>query len=259
MTFHRPTFRLALAFAALVSLVLAAALASPHPASAGDGARLTLEASKKQLRPGQKTDLSGTLSGVFSGNDGKTVTLWATPYPYDEGSPVGTTTTDADGDYSFPNLNPKLNTRYQASFDGDLIDGDANSNTVQIFRFIRGDLDLKVTDDGFAEARFDFFYSDQVKPEYYAGREDLHWYFGKTTADRFRRVAKVRFRNTARGVGGGIRYRLPRSRNGYNFFLFPCIEAPAADIGIGNKKPIQCPRSFKNTRNRAASVRAYAE
>lgn len=237
-----PTRRpLPVAFLVVASLLAGTGLA--EPASAG-GQTITLDASKRQLQPRETTDLSGALSDVFSGSGDKPVTLLASPYPYATEEVAGMTTTDADGDFVFPDIDPKLNTRYRASFDGDVIDGDATSETVQIFRFVRGDLDLEVTRDGFAEARFDFFYSRQVQPEYYVGRRDVNWYFGKTTADRYRRVKRTRFSDTARGVGSDVRYNLPRSRKPYQFFFFPCIEAPARDIGLGNKKPIKCPRSI---------------
>ncbi|MDQ3759296.1 MAG: hypothetical protein M3331_05060 [Actinomycetota bacterium] len=231
---------------------------------------LTLEASKKQLKPARTTDLSGTLSGAFNGDAGRTITLLATPYPYESESVAGTTTTDSGGKFSFPNVDPDLNTRYRVSFGAQFLEAGATSRTVQIFRFPRGDVDLNVTRDGYVEARLDFFYSDKVQPEYYVGRRDLHWYFGKTTADRYKRVARVKFEDTARGVGGDIRYRLPRSRKGYRFLFFPCVEAPAADIGIGNDKPSQCPDSFRarrgsrsatppSSRTLGAPVTAYAE
>jgi hypothetical protein len=205
----------------------------------------------------QTTNLSGKLSGVFSGDANKTVTLLASPYPYESESVAGTTTTDSDGNFSFSDVDPDLNTRYRVRFDGDVLDGDATSSTIQIFRFPRGDVDLNVTRDGYVEARLDFFYSSEVQPEYYVGRRDLHWYFGKTTANSFKRVGRVRFEDTARGVGGDIRFRLPRSRRGYRFRFFPCVEAPARDIGIGNDKPSKCPRKF-DQRGRASAARALA-
>lgn len=239
-------------------------------AAQGDGPTLTLEASKKQLKPARTTDLSGTLSGAFNGNNGgRTITLLATPYPYGSESVAGTTTTDSDGRFSFPGVDPDLNTRYRVRFAGDLIDAEVRSNIVQIFRFPRGDVDLNVTRDGYVKARLDFFYSEKVQPEYYVGRRDLHWYFGKSTADRYKRVARVKFEDTARGVGGDVRYRLPRSRKGYRFFFFPCVEAPARDIGVGNDKPNQCPDSFRarsasrsaapSPRTPGAPATAYAE
>lgn len=242
------TRQFALAALAVSALGLAAA-----PAQA-DAAALTLEASKRQLKPDKTTDLSGVLSGTFSSPSGKTVTLYATPYPYETEEVAGSTTTGDGGAFSFPNTDPALNTRYRVGFDGDVLDGDASSAAVQIFRFADSSYDLEVTFDGYAQARFDFIYSDQVLPEYYIGRNDVHWYFGKTKQKWFKRVERTRFFDTFTGVAADVRYRLPRSRKGYRFFFFPCIDAPAADIGIGNDKPLKCPGRIKQGR----AARSYA-
>ena len=239
-----------------VVAVCSSCLLLAAPAHAG-GPSLTLEASKKQLRPSQTTNLSGELSGVFSGDSGKTITLLATPYPYENESVATTTTTGANGKFSFPDVDPELNTRYRVTFDGDVLDGDATSESVQIFRFIRSDFDLGVTPDGFAEARFDLFYSPAVQPEYYVGRRDVHWYFRKTTQERAKRVGRSRFEDTTSGAGASFRYRLPRSRKQYRFVLSLCVEAPAADIGIGNDKPNKCKASFR-ARQPAVAARSYA-
>ena len=235
----------AVAFGACLTFAVA-------PAQA-EAAAITLEASKRQITPNQTTDLTGTLSDTFSSASGKTVTLLASPYPYEGEEVAGTTTTGPGGSFSFPDTDPPFNTRYRVSFDGDILDGDATSSAVQIFRFIKDDYDLKVTRDGFADARLDLFYPPEVQPEYYVGRKDVYWYFGKTTQDRYKRVDRTRFFDTDRGVATDIRYRLPRSRKPYRFFFFPCVEAPAADIGLGNDKPVRCPDSFKARSARAAA------
>ena len=240
----------ALAVIALAWLALSAAQA--------DAASLTLEASKKQLKPQQTTDLSGTLSGTFSSAEGKTITLFASPYPYENEAVAGSTTTGAGGSFTFSDVDPALNTRYRVAFDGDILDGDASSEEVQIYRFIRDKYKLNVTSDGYAEARLDLLYSSEVQPEYYVGRKDVHWYFGKTTQNRYKQVDRTRFFDTTQGVAADVRFRLPRSRKAYRFFFFPCVDAPAADIGIGNDKPVDCPGSIP-ARSARGAMRTYSE
>ncbi len=55
-----------------------------------------------------------------------------------------------------------------------------------------------------------------------------------------------------------IRYKLPRSQAGYEFFFFPCVEAPAEDIGLGKAKPVKCPGSIP-ARSARSLAPAYAE
>ena len=231
-------------YALAAAIFACAAFALSVSSARAEAAAITLEASKSELNPGKTTDLSGTLSDTFSSPGGKVVTLVSSAYPYEDEGAVSTTTTGDDGSFSFPNVDPALNTRYRVDFDGDILDGDASSDDVQIYRFIRSDYELDVTRDGYAKARIDLLYSPEVQPEYYVGRKDVFWYFGKTTQDRYKRVDRTRFFDTDRGVASDIRYRLPRSRKAYNFFFFPCVEAPARDIGLGNEEPVRCPDSI---------------
>ncbi|MDX6588355.1 MAG: hypothetical protein QOI31_2828 [Solirubrobacterales bacterium] len=250
MAFRLPQKRLIAAFAAVAFVIVPSAIAS--------GASITLEASKTELKPNQTTDLSGTLSDTLSSTSGKTITLYATPYPYETEEVAGTTTTTQGGTFSFQDVDPAINTRYRVAFDGDVLDGDATSGNVQIYRFIRDDYDLDVTRDGYAEARIDLLYPPEVQPEYYVGRKDVFWYFGKTTQNRYKRVDRTRFFDTSAGVASDVRFRLPRSRKAYRFFFFPCVEAPAEDIGLGNEEPVTCPGSIKARSARSAARSAYA-
>jgi hypothetical protein len=244
------------ASALLAGAFLALAALGPGSASA-EAAEITLKASKTKLEPKQSTELSGKLSGTFSSASGKTVTLYATPYPYDDEEVVKTTTTGNGGAFSFKKVDPAINTRYRVAFDGNILDGDATSGNIQIFRFIRDRFELRITRDGYAKGRVDLFYANALKPEYYVGRKDVSWYFGKTSGDRYERVARTRFRDTDKGVASKIRFKLPRAQQGYEFFFFPCVEAPAKDIGIGNKKPVNCPDSIPARAARSAA--RYAE
>ncbi len=191
------------------------------------------------------------------GNDGRTVQLVASPFPYETSSVVDSATTDANGDFEFM-VSPELNTRYRATFDGGILGGTAQSSPEQVFVFPKFDYDLGVTDRGFAKARFDFFYSEQVQPEYYVGKRKLNWYFRKTSQDRLRRVATTRFEDTAQGVGGDLTYKIPRSRKSYRFEIVVCADAPARDIGTGNDKRLRCPRSFRVRGREAALSRPYS-
>jgi hypothetical protein len=212
--------------------------------ASAQAASITLEASETKLKPRKTTDLSGKLSGTFGSASGRTVTLYAKPYPYATEEVADTTTTGSGGDFSFKKVDPALNTRYFVAFDGNILDGDATSDTVRIARSIRKYFDLRITADGFAKGRIDLFYSPKVEPEFYVGRKDVFWYFGKTSEDSYERVARTRFSDTDRGVASKIRYKLPRSQAGYEFFFFPCVEAPAEDIGLGKPRAVKCPGSI---------------
>lgn len=232
---------------ALAALVLAGALAwsmlAPAAVPARGGPSITLKVSENELRPGRSTDLTGELSGVFTGSDGRTVTLMESPYPYDSETVADTTTTDADGRFSFEET-PELNSRYRAVFDGGPVDGSASSPVRQVYVFAKTKFRLRLNDRGTrANGAFTLIYSPRVQPEYYVGRK-IHWYFRKTSQPRYRRVATTRMRDKPRGAKGKVSYRLPRSRNGYRFQMGYCLASPARDVGIGNEEPDRCPRSF---------------
>ncbi len=178
---------------------MALAVLGPGVASA-QAASITLEASETNLKPKKTTDLSGTLSGTFGSASGRAVTLYAAPYPYEADEVADTTTTGNGGRFSFKNVDPAFNTRYRVAFEGNVLEGDATSESVRINRSIRENFDLRITADGFAKGRIDLFYSRKLEPEYYVGRRDVFWYFGKTSEDNYDRVARTRFSDTDRGV-----------------------------------------------------------
>lgn len=215
--FARPA---AVAAFALALLVIAA------PAHAG-GPSLTLEVEKNELRPTKPVKLSGTLSGVLSGNDSKSIVLLRSSYPYDSEGIVGTTTTGANGNFSFPPFQPGLNTRFRVTFQGDVLDGSASSPVKQVFVFPRVEVDFSVTPRFVVKERFDFFYSSMVQPEYYVGRKDLYLYFRKTSQNKYKRVDAAKFQDTFDGVGGTVKYKLPRSRKGYRYQVFPLRRGPS--------------------------------
>jgi hypothetical protein len=241
---------LALAFATL----LAVAILAERGAAQGGGPEVTLRAQPGELNPGRSSTLRGTLSGVTTGADGREVTLLMSEYPYASEAVAGTTTTDADGDYEFT-VTPELNTRYRVRFDGGVIDGTATSDPAKVFVFATGDARIRVLQRrGIVKSRWDLFYSPRVQPEYYVGRT-VYWYFRKLSQPRLRIVERTKARDTARGFKAQAAWRLPPTRRGYRFEFFPCLPAPARDVGIGNDKPLRCP---KNPRARMAGRLAAA-
>jgi hypothetical protein len=216
----------------------------PSAAHAG-GPSVTLEASKKRLRPPKTTDLSGTLTGVFSGDSGKTVTLYESPYPYEDEEVVTSTTTGQGGAFSFPGLAPELNTRYRVAFDGEVLDGDASSTPAQVYVFARFAVDVLPTARPSAIlATFDATYSPEIQPEFLIGRP-VYWYFRKTTQKSYKRVEKSRWRDTSSGAHAQATIKLPRSRKAYRYFIGACTEVEKEDVGIGPPIEVNCPQRRK--------------
>jgi hypothetical protein len=212
------------------------------------GPSITLDATEKRLRPDKATDFSGTLSGVFSGDSGKTVTLYASPYPYETEEPVGTATTAAGGTFSFTNYAPELNTRYRVAFDGDILDGDASSNPVQIYVFAHFEVNIQPTVDfNKILATFDSSYSSQVQPEYLVGRT-VFWYFKKKQQKFFKRVEKSKWQDTSYGAHAQATIKLPRSRHGYRYSIRACTEVADEDIGLGPPVEVNCPKRPRSAR-----------
>ncbi len=99
----------------ITALVVIAALAGTGAYAAKPSKKITASASPNPVVFGQATVISGKLTGP--GHAGKTVRLNADPFPFGSFSNDGTTTTDAQGDYSFTRT-PTVNTRYQVSQGG---------------------------------------------------------------------------------------------------------------------------------------------
>ena len=203
---------------------MALAVLGPGVASA-QAASITLEASETNLKPKQTTDLSGTLSGTFGSASGKTVTLYATPYPYEADEVADTTTTGNGGKFSFKNVDPALNTRYRVAFDGNILEGDATSDTVRINRSIRENFDLRITADGFAKGRIDLFYSRKgrarvlrrAQGRFLVLRQDLRGQLRPRCADpvlRHRSRSRERDSIQAAAQPGGLRVLLLPVRGG---------------------------------------------
>ena len=98
----------------VICAVVAAALAVPvlAPAQPGQGGQLGIQARPATVTFGQSTAISGKLRG--RDNENVTVALEGKPFPYTGAfEEVATTTTNANGDYSF-RVVPTRNTRYRA-------------------------------------------------------------------------------------------------------------------------------------------------
>jgi hypothetical protein len=101
-----------------IFLVVSVGSLALAPPSAGaviipppDGS-LTIAASPTRITVGDSTTISGKLSGSLYSESA--VSLEANPAPFASGfQSVATTKTDANGNYSFANVRPALNTRYR--------------------------------------------------------------------------------------------------------------------------------------------------
>ena len=99
-------------FAAVLGIVVAALVAAA-PAAA-DAPAFTLNSSASAVPAGKTVTLSGTVSGMPPGSS---LSLYESPYPFRPATQAGTTSTAADGSYSFT-LTPDRTTRYRVALDG---------------------------------------------------------------------------------------------------------------------------------------------
>lgn len=244
-----------------VALVPAALVLLAVPAVAAAAPGITLDQDPQPVEYGDSTNLHGTLSGVSGGSAGRNVILLASEFPYDGEAPVASTTTGPGGAFAFT-VAPELNTRYRARFDGGILLGSATSPIEQVWVFgvpFFGDLNVVGRRVQRVRTWFQLEYSPELEPDPLAGKR-AHWYFRRTTQPRYRRVKSSPLRPLEGGGGGvytRVAYRLPRSRRGYRFEFFPCLNAPARDIGLGNDRPSRCRKGFR-ARDRSARATAGA-
>lgn len=242
--FQTTRTRIAALTALALAFIVVIGLHAADTGAARGGPALTLDQERGKIVFGQSKRLSGTLSGVGDPG-GQTITLLANPFPYGGESAVDTTTTDAQGEFSF-RAEPEFNTRYRVSYDGGLLGGTAASEVEQVFVYASGDTDVGLDPrQRFVVADFFLRYSPNVEPDPLIGKP-VFWYFQKTTQERAKRVVRSKFRERS---GGGVktstRYRLPRGRRAYRFIFFPCFEAPRGDVGVGDRRPNRCPKRIR--------------
>ncbi len=110
------------------------AVPAVHAAKPAPGA-LTIAASPTAVKSGGSVTLSGKLTGSNVG--GRTVRIRSDEFPVSSFSNVGTTTTNATGDWSFV-VKPSQNTRYRANV------GKADSPNLDVT--VRAAVSLKLSD-----------------------------------------------------------------------------------------------------------------
>jgi hypothetical protein len=128
----KPT--LLIAVAAIVGVLVPAAGASHRPGH-GDPRNITISATPTTVKFGGSVTLSGKLTGA--NNAGRTVTIEHDPFPIDNFTNAGTTTTNASGDWTFAHA-PSANTRYRAR------SGNADSQNQDVM--VRPAITLRVSD-----------------------------------------------------------------------------------------------------------------
>jgi hypothetical protein len=104
----------ALALPSLLTAASAGATTLPTPPSPTPAPAITLRAVPAQLTAGHQATLKGTASGVPAATE---VRLYVSPYPFPVARLAASTTTAADGSYSFP-VSPDRNTRYRVLLTG---------------------------------------------------------------------------------------------------------------------------------------------
>ena len=137
MRMNRTTIALSLAAAGL-GLLPAAAPAhheSGHQGGGGVSGNLTLAAQPNPVRYGRTVTFTGKLSGA--NNSGRSVNLFADPFPFDTFSNVASALTNASGDYSLTQK-PTVNTRYEAR------EGNERSKVVTVL--VRPAVSLRLSD-----------------------------------------------------------------------------------------------------------------
>ncbi len=157
--------RALLAAAAMTAL---AAFTAPLIATAqkpgkqpGPNPDLTISAEPNVVPFGRTTTISGRLRGAD--NAGKTIELGENPFPFRDNDPfksVGTTTTDANGDYSFQ-VTPELNTNYRTR----TTDADPEQVSGPVFVRVRMRISRSV-DDRTPERGQVVTFSGKVVPEH---------------------------------------------------------------------------------------------
>jgi hypothetical protein len=107
---------LAIATAGLAAFVPTAAATHQPNHQPGTQGNLTIDATPDTVRFGRAVTLSGKLTGA--NNATRPVTIEHDPFPVDTFTPLGATTTNATGDWSFVHDSPAVNTRYRARSGG---------------------------------------------------------------------------------------------------------------------------------------------
>ncbi len=134
------------------------------------------------------------------------------------------------------------NTHYRVRFDGDIPDGSATSDAVELYVLARPDVDLFSTSRPFKIAGvLNLDYSSKVDPEYFVDNRVI-WYFRKKSQPVFKRIEETRFQDSPDGVQTSVKIDLPKSRKGYRYFIVACTNVPAEDIGTGEPEAFICPR-----------------
>lgn len=177
-------------------------------------ATITATASKSEIVYGESITISGT---VANGVPGQTVELQRAPYPYDAFTSVGTTTTGPDGSYSFADVKPDRNSRYQV-----VSPGATASPPLQIV------VDEKLSSevDYVSAGRVRIRIRSEHPPDLAWGDQKAYWYMAAGSSKTFKRVRRNR---TKQGSAGATKlsatFKVPAGK----FRFFECFSPPDAD------------------------------
>jgi hypothetical protein len=226
-----------MASACLIALVGAA----PAHAGALTSAEITAEVSKKKIYFNRSTKIRGTLT--TSSPAGRTVTLYERLYPYTAETVVGTTTTDAEGDYAFTGIEPGFNARYRAAVTQPT---DATSEELAVWVYPRFDVNVRVTGFRRGKTKLDMFFA----PDYPVDLDNRpsSVYFRKGGRPFFHRIERSRTNLAAPGhLVDEAGFRIPGGHYG-RFWIAWCTEVTDVGEDTGMYKPPsdqKCPRRFR--------------
>ena len=235
--------------AALILVCALALAAAASPRAEAATAAITAEAHPSRLPFGEKTRISGAVSGELPGNAGLTVHLLADPYPYRAFHELATTTTGAGGSYSFQ-LTPQRNTRYRARVD---LPAPARSDVVTVTVDERVNVKVHPRPLG----RVAIAVRTTHPPDLHWGGKRVIWYLGRGPRRHLRRVKVTRARSIRRG-STRLHAKLEVKRAG-RFRWAACLEVasrravdpPGAHPRCGRKHFVGGSRALYQGRSRA--------
>ena len=191
-------------------LALAAALALALTASAQAATSITANASDSEIVFGDSISISGTTSPPAPA---QTATLQVAKYPYDAFEPAGTTTTGADGSFTFDGVEPDRNSRYQ------VVIGTDKSSPIDVTVDEKLTTEVKNQSLGRLLVRI-----RSEKPKDLAwGDHKAYWYVADNPSNTFRRV---KTNTTKQGSAGVLKLSATFQVPGGSIRFFECFSGP---------------------------------
>jgi hypothetical protein len=214
---------------ALAAVAVAAFLAAPAGALASSDqspapATTSLAASPSTVASGQPATLSGTAPSAAPA--GTTVELYAKPYPFTEATAVASTTTAADGSFSFT-VTPDRNTQYSVTVSG------ASSPLVTVLVTGKTVTTVKALTLGRAKVVLVIFHPRDLQ----WGNARVSWSFASGSRGRFSLAPATRSVNLS--PYAAVVYTTATLPAGH-FRWRACVQAPEAQALADPSRPPGC-------------------